>query len=93
MSTNTLKSIADLVRTLDSMDDLRAVSELLNAQREFISSQAKYSFRAGDKVQWTSKIGQTLTGRITKIGPKNIVIETSANGTWRVSPTLLSKAA
>jgi hypothetical protein len=85
------------------------VVDLIRANQTTTQLRAKAGFRMGDKVKFrSSKTGRDVVGFVKKINSKSIdVLEDTANGinlvnspmpaylqmTWRVSPSMLSKAA
>ena len=52
---------------------------------------AKAKFSVGDKVSFNTKRGGTVTGEITKINTKTIVVKEGFTS-WKVSPSLLTFA-
>lgn len=61
----------------------------LNNMRANKTLNAMSKFRVGNKVEFQSKQGRTLQGRVTKINQKTINVDTPA-GEWRVAPTFLT---
>lgn len=73
--------------------------EIVKAKRKAPNSvaaikvaNARAALNVGDQVKWiSSKIaGAEMSGKIIKIKPKYILVETGA-GNWNVHPNLLSK--
>ena len=86
----------NLIKEINSLDleSMNALIPVLNARmkalRNVKQTQAKAQFSVGDSVFFTSR-GQKVTGKVIKIMPKNIKVETMS-GLWKVSPSLLSAA-
>ena len=57
----------------------------------YIGSQVGSSFSIGQQVTWIGKRGP-LSGTITKINRRNIIVNAGDNGMWKVSPGLLNAA-
>jgi ribosomal protein L35AE/L33A len=86
-----------------SENDLRALNAtvvgLLRAQHANTIVKAAVQFRFGQLVQFRSKYGQLVKGKVLKINPKTIVVGVTAPGAvtpftqkWTVTPTLLQAA-
>lgn len=86
----------NLIKEINSLDlvSMNALIPVFNARmkalRNVKQTQAKAQFSVGDSVFFTSR-GQKVTGKVIKIMPKNIKVETMS-GLWKVSPSLLSAA-
>lgn len=86
----------NLIKEINSLDleSMNALISVFNARmkalRNVKQTQAKAQFSVGDSVFFTSR-GQKVTGKVIKIMPKNIKVETMS-GLWKVSPSLLSAA-
>ena len=74
-----------------SISDFNQIADMFNTTRRMAERSIKQDFTVGQKVQWTGKKG-FQTGTITKINPKNIVVNAGQNGMWNVAPSLLSAA-
>lgn len=86
----------NLIKEINNLDlqSINALIPVFNARmkalRNVKQAQAKAQFSVGDSVFFTSR-GQKVTGKVIKIMPKNIKVETM-NGLWKVAPSLLSAA-
>ena len=74
------------------MDQLNQVVEAIKLKRTHLAKQASRSVIIGDIVSFESRRGQTVTGKVTKVNPKTIVIQDSKTRTqWRVTSSLVTK--
>lgn len=74
-----------------NMDDFEKIAEMFNTTRRMLERQVGSSFSVGQQVTWIGKRGP-LSGTITKINRRNIVVNAGDNGMWKVSPGLLNAA-
>lgn len=88
---NTKEMIKDFVSSIDSFEDLKALSQALKQRWDQLTNQQVTKFNYGDEVEFDSKRGMTVTGTITKINTKTIKIKTPMGLVWNVSPGLLRK--
>jgi hypothetical protein len=85
-----LNKVLSEVAKMDS-NEINSVVEAIKLRRTFIARQTVFSFNVGDNVEFDAR-GGTIKGTITKKAIKNITVDTG-RGKWRVSATLLRKAA
>ena len=74
-----------------NMDDFEKIAEMFNTTRRMLERQVGSSFSVGQQVTWIGK-RVPLSGTITKINRRNIVVNAGDNGMWKVSPGLLNAA-
>ena len=72
-------------------DEINSVVSAIKDRRTFIAKSSVRGFNVGDKVEFDAR-GSVISGTITKKAIKNITVDTG-RGKWRVSATLLRKAA
>lgn len=72
-------------------DEINSVVSAIKDRRTFIAKSSVRGFNVGDKVEFDAR-GSVISGTITKKAIKNITVDTG-KGKWRVSATLLRKAA
>jgi ribosomal protein L35AE/L33A len=75
-----------------SADELRSISQATKAAYTMLQSRAKFAFYIGESVNFTNRLGQLITGKVTKINQKTINVRTNTGMEWKVSPSLLRKA-
>ena len=94
------KRITKAVEAIMNLTDNYELNEVINAvklKQNYLSSEARRNFVAGDRVQFTSRNGQTYTGTVDKIKQKYILVTVQGlNGypmRYNVPATMLSKVA
>ena len=60
-----------------SAEDLRSVNQAVKAAYTMLQSRAKFSFYIGESVNFTNRSGQLITGKVTKINQKTIIVRTN----------------
>lgn len=82
--------LSDIIAEL-SVNEMNAVYSLLKARHGRIQSDSANGFRVGQLVEFDSKSGAVIRGRIDKINRKTIGVTPDGHrfGGWRVSPSLL----
>ena len=90
---NDLNKLQEILAKMDETD-FTVVNQIVRDGFSNVQLKARVAFRIGDIVEWDAKIGKIVTGKITKINRKTIIVRAADTGTeWRVSPSLLKKAA
>ena len=91
MATN-LQEVLGFVMTA-SKGERESVMQALRFAVQRDASQARMTFRPGDRVKFKSKYGSVVTGVVKKVNPKNIdLIQVETGTKWRVHPSLLGAA-
>ncbi len=85
-----LNKVLSEIAIMDS-EEINSVVEAIKLRRTFLAKSTVRSFNVGDVVEFDAR-GGTIQGTITKKAIKNITVDTG-RGKWRVSATLLRKAA
>jgi hypothetical protein len=94
MLTNTeMKTLQTLLFKMEG-DDFGKVVQMYKTAQSMYQSRAGSSFSIGQPVVFTSsRTGEKIVGKVTKINRKTVQVSTTGKGTWKVSPSLLSSAA
>lgn len=72
-------------------DQLTSMIDAVKFARARLTEQSKRSLSIGDNVNFnSSKLGQNVTGVVTKIAIKFVTVKT-ATGAWRVPANMLTK--
>ena len=94
------KRITKAVEAIMNLTDNYELNEVINAvklKQNYLASEARRKFVAGDRVQFTSRNGQTYTGTVDKIKQKYILVTVKGNSgypmRYNVPATMLSKVA
>lgn len=69
-------------------EELRCFIEAIKMRRTWLGRQNIRAFGTGDTVSFTGKNGLTLTGKITKVMQKNVIVNTQ-RGNYRVPANML----
>lgn len=94
-----IQEIARLVDQCDS-DELRQVWEICKRRSSALAQTKVATFRVGQRVSFTGRDGEELTGIVKKLNMKTASVEVPRKvgtvefpQTWRVSPSLLRAAS
>jgi len=73
-------------------EQLDSIQMAIKFARNQLAQKAKFTFRAGSKVKFTSsRDGQTIFGDVTKVNRKFILVRSGMTN-WRVPANMLSAA-
>ena len=93
------KALATLTAIIDQLDDAqlldlnRLIVDRLNDNRRRKLAAASVQFRVGQQVSfYNTRIHKEMTGTIMKINQKTIRIQTTEDGVWTVTSTMLKAA-
>jgi uncharacterized protein YkvS len=87
---NNVQTAINAIRNM-SNDEINQVVEAIKLQRTFNSRQMTKQLMVGDIVSFDGRGGATVTGRVTKINRKTVLVKDSASNTvWRVTASLLT---
>ena len=94
------KRISKAVEAIMNLTDNYELNEVINAikmKQNYLASEARRNFIAGDRVKFTSRNGQTYTGTVDKIKQKYILVNVDSSSgfpmRYNVPATMLSKVA
>jgi|TARA_R110001583_G_scaffold83219_1_gene219952 hypothetical protein len=74
-----------------SQDQVNALVDAIKLRRTHMHRDAVHELNIGDRVKFTGRRGDTITGTITKKAIKNVIIDTGA-GKWRVPASIVTNA-
>jgi len=90
-------TIIDAIMNLDNTYEVGQVIDAIKLKQNYLASEARRNFIAGDRVQFTSRNGQTYTGTVDKIKQKYILVNVDSTSgfpmRYNVPATMLSKVA
>jgi hypothetical protein len=88
---NNLRDILVEIQNGDlNIDDLNLIIEAVKLKRQYFSRKAIRQFKIGDRIQFISKAGLPIGGKVVKVNIKYVVCDT-ALGKYRVPATMLTK--
>lgn len=79
-----------LLDKINNKDDLQRISKRLKARWGELTEKEVNSFRKGQRVQFPTKSGRMLEGKIVRVNRKTCTVRT-ASGEYRVGPGLLEE--
>jgi hypothetical protein len=74
-----------------SIEELREISDLIQVKKDLLAKDKMKELKVGDKVQFTGKGGNVITGTIRKKNIKRLVVDTPEGG-WNVPANMLTLA-
>ena len=74
-----------------SIEELREISDLIQVKKDLLAKDRIKELKVGDKVQFTGKGGNVITGTIRKKNIKRLVVDTPEGG-WNVPANMLTLA-
>ena len=97
MSKKAMQKAIELIMDLDDTYEVGQVIDAIKLKQNYLASEARRNFVAGDRVKFTSRNGQTYTGTIDKIKQKYILVDVDTSRgypmRYNVPATMLSKVA
>ena len=88
-------TIIDAIMNLDNTYEVGQVIDAIKLKQNYLASEARRNFVAGDRVQFTSRNGSTYQGTVDKIKQKYILVSVDSKGgfpmRYNVPATMLSK--
>jgi hypothetical protein len=92
MSNRVTKAI-EAIYQLQSNDEINQVIEAIKLKRTALARSVTRSVRVGDMVSFEGRRG-TVTGKVTKVNRKTLVVDDSQTGTvWKVTASLVTPLA
>ena len=89
---NNVQTAIAAIRDMNN-DEINQVVEAIKLQRTYNARQATRSLMVGDIVGFDAKSRGYITGRVTKINRKTVLVKDSASNTvWRVTASMLEPA-
>lgn len=97
MSKKAMQKAIELIMDLDDTYEVGQVIDAIKLKQNYLASEARRNFLAGDRVKFTSRNGQTYTGTVDKIKQKYILVNVDTSRgypmRYNVPATMLSKVA
>ena len=92
-----IQKATEAIMNLADNYELNEVISAIKLKQNYLASEARRKFIAGDQVQLTSRNGQTYTGTVEQIKQKYILVTVKGNSgypmRYNVPATMLSKVA
>ena len=84
---NNVQTAITAIRNMNN-DEINQVVEAIKLQRTFNARTATRALSVGDTVEFEAR-GRTITGTVTKINRKTVVVREQGYGQWKVTASLL----
>ena len=92
-----MQKAIELIMDLDDTYEVGQVIDAIKLKQNYLASEARRNFVAGDRVKFTSRNGQSYTGTVDKIKQKYILVNVDTSRgypmRYNVPATMLSKVA
>ena len=89
--TNIVTKSVELIYQMDS-DQIDQVVEAIKLKRTHLAKTVARSIVVGDIVSFNGRRGQTVTGKVTKVNQKTVVVRDSTTQIqWKVTASMLTK--
>jgi hypothetical protein len=84
-----LEDVIDAISYMDN-DDINKLVRAVQVRRDHLHFQKTKNFNIGDRVEFTSsKTGRVLTGSVSKVKIKYILVETDNGQRWNIPGGML----
>lgn len=91
---NTVTKAVEAIYNLQSNDELNEAIEAIKLKRTALARSVTRKVRVGDVVSFNGRGGQTVTGKVTKVNTKTLVVEDSQSRTrWKVTASMVTPLA
>lgn len=85
-----VNTVITAIRNSDR-DELNQMIEAVKLRQTFLARQASRSFMVGDIVSFTGRRNATVTGRVTKVNQKTVVVlDNNSSTQWKVTASMLT---
>ena len=82
---------SELIYKMDA-DQVDQIVEAIKLKRTHLAKTVARSIIIGDIVSFNGRRGQTVTGKVTKVNQKTVVVRDSTTQTqWKVTASMLTK--
>jgi len=95
--TTLANTVVDNIRQLKTQDEVNLVIEAIKLQMTYLSHKSIRQFAAGDKVKFTGRGNISVTGTVTKVNQKTVLVSANNAGmfgttTYKVPAGMLMAA-
>ena len=88
---NTVTQAVEAIRKLESSSQINQVIEAIKHQQTYVARNAARSVQVGTLVTFEGRRGNTVTGEVTKVNQKTIVVrDTNTQAQWKVTASMVS---
>tara|TARA_Y100000389_G_scaffold181867_1_gene197970 strand:+ start:1696 stop:1971 length:276 start_codon:yes stop_codon:yes gene_type:complete len=86
-----MMTVLDNVRNMNAAELNRVVDEI-KLRRTFLAKHTARNLRVGDTVSFEGRRGETVTGTVTKVNQKTVIVKAGMTN-WKVTASLLTPLA
>jgi hypothetical protein len=88
---NNVTQAVTAIRKLESSSQINEVIEAIKLQQTWVARNAARSVQVGTLVTFEGRRGRTITGEVTKVNQKTIVVRDQATQSqWKVTASMVS---
>ena len=84
---NKVQTAIDAIRNMNN-DELNQIVDAIKLQRTYLARTMTRAMAVGDTVEFTGRGGRTVTGTVTKINRKTVIVNEGFTN-WKVPASLL----
>ena len=89
---NNVQTAITAIRNMTN-DEINQVVEAIKLQRTFNARQTARTLTVGDTVSFDARTRGVITGTVTKINRKTVIVNTPTQGKWKVTASILKQIA
>ena len=88
---NNVTQAVTAIRKLESSSQINQVIEAIKLQQTYVARNAARSVQVGSLVTFEGRRGRTVTGEVTKVNQKTIVVrDTNTQAQWKVTASMVT---
>ncbi len=88
---NNVTQAVEAIRKLESSSQINQVIEAIKLQQTYVARNAARSVQVGTLVTFEGRRGNTVTGEVTKVNQKTIVVrDSNTQAQWKVTASMVS---
>ena len=88
---NNVTQAVTAIRKLESSSQINEVIEAIKLQQTWVARNAARSVQVGTLVTFEGRRGRTVTGEVTKVNQKTIVVrDTNTQAEWKVTASMVT---
>jgi hypothetical protein len=88
---NNVTQAVEAIRKLESSSQINQVIEAIKLQQTYVARNAARSVQVGTLVTFEGRRGRTVTGEVTKVNQKTIVVrDTNTQAQWKVTASMVT---
>ena len=88
---NNVTQAVEAIRKLESSSQINQVIEAIKLQQTYVARNAARSVQVGTLVTFEGRRGNTVTGEVTKVNQKTIVVrDSNTQAQWKVTASMVT---